>query len=104
MRNSTGASRRGDRTPACCTYDHLLPTKAGNEIQPRTEYGVVWFREHSVPVPPLLGRARIRHKLPSGSFHPLTQSTPKKPAFYPALISEDEKLCFGQSAEMLRAG
>lgn len=55
MRNSTGASRRGGRTPACSTDGHFLPTKAGNEIQLRAERGVVWFREHSAPVPPLLG-------------------------------------------------
>lgn len=50
MRNSTGASRRGGRTPACSTYGHFLPTKAGNAIQPRTERGVPWFREHSAPL------------------------------------------------------
>ena len=55
MGNSTGASRRGGRTPAYCTYGHFLPTKAGNEIQLRTERGVAWFSEYSASVPPLLG-------------------------------------------------
>lgn len=52
----------------------------------------------------ITGSARARHKLPAGSFYPLTQSTPRKAAFYPARISEDEKLSCGKTAKMLRVG
>lgn len=48
---------------------------------------------------PITGRARTSHKLLAGSFNPLTQSTPRKPAFYPELISREEKLCVGKSAD-----
>lgn len=50
------------------------------------------------------GRARTRHKLPAGFLPSINTKHPKKPPFYPAHISEDEKLCFGKSAEMLRVG
>lgn len=50
------------------------------------------------------GGARMRHKLPAGPSYLLTQSTPRKSAFYPVYIYQDEQLCFSNTAEMLGEG
>lgn len=50
------------------------------------------------------GGARMRHKLPAGTSYPLTQNTPRKSAFYPVYISQDEQLCLSNTAEMLGVG
>lgn len=90
MGNSTSASKRAGRTPACCTHGHFLPAEAGNEIQLRTGRGAAQRAQW-----PGAGIPGTRHfwVVPSSPQHKAP-----KPVFPPAHIPKDE-LCSDKATE-----